>query len=92
MCVAHERIASDGAATAFLADAMQCHACARVDAVGGGGWGEWSGEALCPACERLEGEHPAVDYTPPHLITLIVTDLGVLTPSAVSDQLIKLYL
>mmetsp|Transcript_17165 Transcript_17165/g.20663 ORF Transcript_17165/g.20663 Transcript_17165/m.20663 type:complete len:394 (-) Transcript_17165:65-1246(-) len=32
------------------------------------------------------------DYTPPECITLLVTDLGVLTPSAVSDELIQLYL
>ncbi len=31
------------------------------------------------------------DYTPPEFISLIVTELGVLTPSAVSDELIKLY-
>merc|ERR1712228_741805 len=31
------------------------------------------------------------DYTPPEYITLLFTDLGVLTPSAVSDELIKLY-
>lgn len=36
--------------------------------------------------------HPLVDYTPPSLITLLFTDLGILTPSAVSDELIKLYL
>lgn len=36
--------------------------------------------------------HPLVDYTPPSYITLIFTDLGILTPSAVSDELIKLYL
>ncbi|KXJ29025.1 translation initiation factor eIF-2B subunit alpha [Exaiptasia diaphana] len=36
--------------------------------------------------------HPLVDYTPPTYITLLFTDLGVLTPSAVSDELIKLYL
>ena len=36
--------------------------------------------------------HPLVDYTPPSYITLLFTDLGVLTPSAVSDELIKLYL
>ncbi|EDO35087.1 predicted protein [Nematostella vectensis] len=36
--------------------------------------------------------HPVVDYTPPSYITLLFTDLGVLTPSAVSDELIKLYL
>ena len=35
---------------------------------------------------------PAVDYTPPSLITLLFTDLGILTPSAVSDELINLYL
>ena len=40
----------------------------------------------------LEKEHPIVDYTPPSLISMLITDLGVLTPSAVSDELIKLYL
>ncbi len=39
----------------------------------------------------LTKEHPLVDYTPPSFITLLFTDLGVLTPSAVSDELIKLY-
>ncbi|XP_009300311.1 translation initiation factor eIF2B subunit alpha isoform X1 [Danio rerio] len=42
--------------------------------------------------EDLNQEHPLIDYTPPSLITLLFTDLGVLTPSAVSDELIKLYL
>lgn len=40
----------------------------------------------------LKKEHPLVDYTPPHYINLLFTDLGILTPSAVSDELIKLYL
>ncbi|XP_034248893.1 translation initiation factor eIF-2B subunit alpha [Thrips palmi] len=40
----------------------------------------------------LSKEHPMVDYTPPAYITLLFTDLGILTPSAVSDELIKLYL
>lgn len=31
------------------------------------------------------------DYTPPSYITLLFTELGVLTPAAVSDELIKLY-
>ena len=31
------------------------------------------------------------DFVPPEYITLLFTDLGVLTPSAVSDELIKLY-
>ncbi|PFX17293.1 Translation initiation factor eIF-2B subunit alpha [Stylophora pistillata] len=39
-----------------------------------------------------EDGQPVVDYTPPSYITLLFTDLGVLTPSAVSDELIKLYL
>ncbi|NP_001002060.1 translation initiation factor eIF2B subunit alpha [Danio rerio] len=42
--------------------------------------------------EDLNQEHPLIDYTPSSLITLLFTDLGVLTPSAVSDELIKLYL
>jgi translation initiation factor eIF-2B subunit alpha len=36
-------------------------------------------------------EKPSRDYTPPCYITMLVTDLGVLTPSAVSDELIKLF-
>lgn len=35
--------------------------------------------------------HPQVDFTPAKLIKLLFTDLGVLTPSAVSDELIRLY-
>lgn len=41
--------------------------------------------------EDFEKTHPLVDYTPPLNITLIFTDLGILTPSAVSDELIKLF-
>lgn len=37
-------------------------------------------------------ENFARDYTPPKYLTLLFTDLGVLTPSAVSDELIQLYL
>jgi len=33
----------------------------------------------------------AVDYTPPGYIALLITELGILTPSAVSDELIQLY-
>lgn len=39
----------------------------------------------------MEPDHPSVDYTPPSYISLLFTDLGVLTPSGVSDELIKLY-
>jgi translation initiation factor eIF-2B subunit alpha len=34
---------------------------------------------------------PSVDFTPAKFITLLFTDLGILTPSAVSEELIKLY-
>ncbi|QKX58470.1 uncharacterized protein TRUGW13939_05594 [Talaromyces rugulosus] len=33
----------------------------------------------------------AVDFTPPHLITALITESGVLTPSAVSEELIKIW-
>ncbi|XP_031620290.1 translation initiation factor eIF-2B subunit alpha isoform X2 [Contarinia nasturtii] len=42
--------------------------------------------------ENLTQAHPLVDYTSPAYITLLFTDIGILTPSAVSDELIKLYL
>lgn len=41
--------------------------------------------------ESADDLHPYIDYTPPQYINLLFTDLGVLTPSAVSDELIKLY-
>lgn len=39
----------------------------------------------------LSIEHPLVDYTPPQYINLLFTDLGILTPAAVGEELIKLY-
>ncbi|KHJ75274.1 initiation factor, subunit 2 family protein [Oesophagostomum dentatum] len=39
----------------------------------------------------LTVEHPMVDYTPPQYINLLFTDLGILTPAAVGEELIKLY-
>ncbi|GAA0145869.1 translation initiation factor [Lithospermum erythrorhizon] len=45
-----------------------------------------------PIPTKVEVETSARDYTPPAYLTLLFTDLGVLTPSAVSDELIKLYL
>ncbi|CAJ0599758.1 unnamed protein product [Cylicocyclus nassatus] len=39
----------------------------------------------------LSVEHPMVDYTPPQYINLLFTDLGILTPAAVGEELIKLY-
>jgi translation initiation factor eIF-2B subunit alpha len=42
--------------------------------------------------DSVNVENPSRDYTPPHLITLLFTDLGVLTPASVSDELIQLYI
>lgn len=39
----------------------------------------------------LEVNSSPSDYTPPEYITLLFTDIGILTTSAVSDELIKLY-
>jgi len=44
-----------------------------------------------PLDAAIEVHHPSVDFTPSKFITLLFTDLGVLTPSAVSDELIRLY-
>jgi len=41
--------------------------------------------------DTLKIEQPQFDYTPPLYITLLFTDLGILTPAGVSDELIKLY-
>ena len=41
--------------------------------------------------QQVKVDNPLCDYTPAKYITLLFTDLGVLTPSAVSDELIKLY-
>jgi len=40
----------------------------------------------CVSCS-----HMLIDFTPAEYITLLFTDLGVLTPAAVSDELIRLY-
>ncbi|KAI8112899.1 hypothetical protein M9434_004219 [Picochlorum sp. BPE23] len=44
---------------------------------------------LLPASVKVD--NPSRDYTPPSCISLLFTDLGVLTPAAVSDELIQLY-
>jgi translation initiation factor eIF-2B subunit alpha len=44
---------------------------------------------LLPA--RVGVDNPSRDYTPPAYIDLLITDLGILTPAAVSDELIQLY-
>lgn len=53
---------------------------------------------LCPVCvcpvetsSKVKYSHNTIDFTPSEYINLLFTDLGVLTPAAVSDELIKLY-
>jgi len=42
--------------------------------------------------EKLSnGVQDAVDFTPPEYISGIITESGVLTPSAVSEELIKIW-
>ncbi|KAG7340555.1 translation initiation factor IF-2 [Nitzschia inconspicua] len=41
--------------------------------------------------KEVNVENSPCDFTPAKFITLLFTDLGVLTPSAVSDELIRLY-
>jgi translation initiation factor eIF-2B subunit alpha len=41
--------------------------------------------------ENIEILNPTSDFTPPSNITLLFTDLGIMTPSGISDELIKLY-
>ncbi|KAI9880627.1 MAG: translation initiation factor eIF-2B subunit alpha [Pleopsidium flavum] len=40
---------------------------------------------------RTKGDADAVDFTPPDLISALITESGVLTPSAVSEELIKIW-
>ncbi|KAL4889474.1 nagb/rpia/CoA transferase-like protein [Aspergillus ambiguus] len=41
--------------------------------------------------QPLAHSSDVVDFTPPHLISALITDSGVLTPSAVSEELIKIW-
>ena len=44
-----------------------------------------------PLSANVTVDIPTTDFTPASLIALLFTDLGVLTPAAVSDELIRLY-
>ena len=39
----------------------------------------------------MEQEHPLIDYTPPHLINRLISDIGVLPPGAILDEILSLY-
>ena len=56
--------------------------------VDGPGGKKGSGSSETPAAG---GAAEAIDYTPPHLITALVTEHGIMTPSAVSEELIKIW-
>lgn len=48
-------------------------------------------EALGRLADGVVFQHYSIEYTPAEYITLLFTDLGVLTPAAVSEELIRLY-
>ena len=50
----------------------------------------WSIGPIVPPNTRFDT--PRRDYTPPAFLSLLITDFGVLTPAAVSDELIQLYI
>ena len=41
--------------------------------------------------KRGKGSAPLVDFTRPEFITALISESGVMTPSAVSEELIKIY-
>jgi len=41
--------------------------------------------------KTIEREEEKVDITPPYLITALITENGTMTPSAVSEELVKLW-
>lgn len=50
-----------------------------------------SSTCSAPTPAQVVLQRPSIDFTPAEYITLLFTDLGILTPAAVSDELIKLY-
>eukprot|EP00607_Mallomonas_marina_P009076 CAMPEP_0182419340 /NCGR_PEP_ID=MMETSP1167-20130531/3788_1 /TAXON_ID=2988 /ORGANISM="Mallomonas Sp, Strain CCMP3275" /LENGTH=108 /DNA_ID=CAMNT_0024594185 /DNA_START=669 /DNA_END=992 /DNA_ORIENTATION=+ len=47
---------------------------------------------LCPSSPVSSSvTPPQIDYTPAEYLSLLFTDIGVLTPAAVSEELIRLY-
>lgn len=59
--------------------------------------GEQDAQAKAPAnaplrmTPEMEALNPLIDYTLPELVTFIVSDIGILTPSGVSDALLAVY-
>lgn len=46
---------------------------------------------VCQTNDQISRKDILIDFTPAEYITLLFTDMGVFTPAAVSDELIKLY-
>ncbi|KAJ3170965.1 Translation initiation factor [Geranomyces variabilis] len=42
--------------------------------------------------DKISPRNPNIDYTPPEYISLLFTNVGVLTPSGVSEELIKFFM
>ncbi|KFY35558.1 hypothetical protein V494_05808 [Pseudogymnoascus sp. VKM F-4513 (FW-928)] len=53
------------------------------------GWTEYF--TTPEGAERQKEREDAVDYTPPDLVSALITENGVLTPSAVSEELISVF-
>merc|ERR1711939_190296 len=47
-------------------------------------------QALEMTQEQIQN-NPLIDYTTPDLVTLVISDLGILTPSGVSDTLLRIF-
>lgn len=58
---------------------------------GGMGIGGFGSGSMAGVAAMMTTQNPSCDYTPAPYISLLFTDLGILTPAAVSDELIKLY-
>ncbi|GAB5033015.1 translation initiation factor eif-2b subunit alpha [Nannochloropsis oceanica] len=59
--------------------------------VGDGGNVGFESGSVAGVAAMVTTQNPSCDYTPATYISLLFTDLGILTPAAVSDELIKLY-
>ncbi len=64
----------------------------RQDEIGRYGYAGVEQDALPKKLgQGITSPEDAVDFTPPNLISALITENGVLTPSAVSEELIKLW-
>lgn len=50
-----------------------------------------SGIATSASHQNPADEDPMIEITPPDLISALITETGIMTPNAVSEELIKLW-